>query len=63
MFDDLKSRPVDAEELALLYNIHSRDISGHLGRGYIILGTKTLIIIWRSCYISIRLIILRDRYF
>lgn len=43
IFSDLKSRPVDAEELTLLYNIHSKNISGHLGRGYIILGTKTFL--------------------
>lgn len=39
IFDDLKSRPVDAEELALLHNIHQFSISGHLGRGYSILST------------------------
>ncbi|RVE53445.1 hypothetical protein evm_002015, partial [Chilo suppressalis] len=39
LFDDLKSRPVDPEELALLHNIHSTNISGHLGRGFIILDT------------------------
>ncbi|XP_075983655.1 fatty acid synthase-like [Anticarsia gemmatalis] len=37
IFEDLKSRPIDEEELALLHNIHSTNVSGHLGRGYIIL--------------------------
>ncbi|KOB55720.1 Uncharacterized protein OBRU01_25873, partial [Operophtera brumata] len=37
IFDDLKSRPIDPEELALLHNIHANNIPGHLGRGYIIL--------------------------
>nr|XP_032526695.1 fatty acid synthase-like [Danaus plexippus plexippus] len=36
---DLKSRPVDPEQLALLYNIHQTRITGHLGRGYAILDT------------------------
>ncbi|CAD0204515.1 unnamed protein product [Chrysodeixis includens] len=36
---DLKMRPIDPEELALLHNIHSTNISGHLGRGFIILKT------------------------
>ncbi|XP_052738834.1 fatty acid synthase-like [Bicyclus anynana] len=34
---DLKSRPVDPEEIALLHNIHKTRISGHLGRGFILL--------------------------
>lgn len=38
MLAELKSRPIDAEELALLHNIHSVNISGHLGRGFAILG-------------------------
>lgn len=38
VIDDLKSRPIDPEELALLQNIHTAKISGHLGRGYVILG-------------------------
>ncbi|KOB56154.1 Uncharacterized protein OBRU01_24724, partial [Operophtera brumata] len=37
IFEDLKSRPIDPEELALLHNIHANNIPGHLGRGYIIL--------------------------
>ncbi|KAJ8711411.1 hypothetical protein PYW07_008653 [Mythimna separata] len=40
IFDNLKSRPIDAEEIALLHNIHGNNISGHLGRGYIILDTN-----------------------
>ncbi|KAL0818125.1 hypothetical protein ABMA28_008651 [Loxostege sticticalis] len=39
MLAELKSRPIDAEELALLHNIHSVNISGHLGRGFAILDT------------------------
>ncbi|XP_047999607.1 fatty acid synthase-like [Leguminivora glycinivorella] len=39
IINDLKSRPIDPEELALLHNIHSSRISGHVGRGYVILGT------------------------
>ncbi|KAI5631499.1 acyl transferase domain-containing protein [Phthorimaea operculella] len=37
--DDLKSRPVDHQELALLYNIHEEKNIGHLARGYVILDT------------------------
>ncbi|KAJ0172967.1 hypothetical protein K1T71_011143 [Dendrolimus kikuchii] len=40
IFDDLKSRPIDAEELALLHKIHEIRISGHMGRGFAILDTK-----------------------
>ncbi|KAJ8711407.1 hypothetical protein PYW07_008649 [Mythimna separata] len=40
IFDNLKSRPIDPEELALLHNIHQTSIPGHLGRGFIILGTN-----------------------
>ncbi|XP_073948505.1 fatty acid synthase-like [Choristoneura fumiferana] len=39
IISDLKSRPIDPEELALLHNIHSTKISGHLGRGFTILDT------------------------
>ncbi|CAG4933551.1 unnamed protein product [Colias eurytheme] len=39
ILEDLKSRPIDPEELALFHNIHQTRISGHLGRGYIILDT------------------------
>ncbi|XP_063628215.1 fatty acid synthase-like [Cydia splendana] len=35
----LKSKPIDAEELALIQNIHSSRINGHLGRGFTILDT------------------------
>lgn len=38
IINDLKSKPLDPEELALLRNIHNTKISGHLGRGYAILG-------------------------
>ncbi|XP_028159425.1 fatty acid synthase-like [Ostrinia furnacalis] len=40
ILDDLKSRPIDPEELALLHNIHEISISGHLGRGFTILDTN-----------------------
>ncbi|CAD0204513.1 unnamed protein product [Chrysodeixis includens] len=40
VLEELKSRPIDPEELALLHNIHSTNISGHLGRGFIILQTN-----------------------
>ncbi|XP_063548100.1 fatty acid synthase-like [Cydia strobilella] len=39
IINNLKSRPIDAEELALIQNIHSYKINGHLGRGFTILGT------------------------
>ncbi|KOB71689.1 Uncharacterized protein OBRU01_13331, partial [Operophtera brumata] len=38
--DELKSRPIDPEQLALLQNIHQTRITGHLGRGFAILDTK-----------------------
>ncbi|XP_026333120.1 fatty acid synthase-like [Hyposmocoma kahamanoa] len=38
ILNDLKSRSIDEEELALLRNIHQLSISGHLGRGYSILS-------------------------
>ncbi|CAK1541491.1 unnamed protein product [Leptosia nina] len=37
ILNDLKSRPIDPEELALLHNIHKNKISAHLGRGFTIL--------------------------
>ncbi|XP_026333200.1 fatty acid synthase-like [Hyposmocoma kahamanoa] len=40
IIDDLKSRSIDEEELALLRNIHQLSVSGHLGRGYSILSTN-----------------------
>ncbi|CAG5024465.1 unnamed protein product [Parnassius apollo] len=40
VLDDLKSRPIDPEELALLHNIHQSKISGHVGRGFTILDTN-----------------------
>ena len=42
IINDLKSRPIDPEELALLRNIHKTSIMGHLGRGYAVLGTVFL---------------------
>ncbi|XP_045486955.1 fatty acid synthase [Pieris rapae] len=40
IFNDLKSRPVDPEELALFRNIHKAPIAGHLGRGFLLLDTN-----------------------
>ncbi|XP_045770793.1 fatty acid synthase-like isoform X2 [Maniola jurtina] len=40
ILQDLKSRPIDAEEIALLHNIHKARIAGHLGRGFILLDTN-----------------------
>ncbi|XP_063387646.1 fatty acid synthase-like [Cydia fagiglandana] len=39
VIESLKSKPIDAEELALIQNIHSSRINGHLGRGFTILDT------------------------
>lgn len=36
ILDDLKGRTLDAEELALLRNIHKQRISKHLARGFAI---------------------------
>ncbi|XP_063988184.1 fatty acid synthase-like [Diachasmimorpha longicaudata] len=36
---DVESRPVDVEFIRLLHEIHTEDISGHLYRGYTVLGT------------------------
>ncbi|XP_038216643.1 fatty acid synthase-like [Zerene cesonia] len=40
ILEELKSHPIDPEELALLHNIHQSNISGHLGRGFIVLDTN-----------------------
>ncbi|XP_041972480.1 fatty acid synthase-like isoform X2 [Aricia agestis] len=40
IFNYLKSKPIDPEELALLNHFHEKKIGGHLGRGFIILDTK-----------------------
>ncbi|XP_063540957.1 fatty acid synthase-like isoform X1 [Cydia strobilella] len=54
IIDDLKSRSIDPEELALLHNIHSSRISGHVGRGFVILGTdkdnKTVCLCEKASY-------------
>ncbi|CAG4933479.1 unnamed protein product [Colias eurytheme] len=54
IIQDLKTRPVDPEEIALLHNIHQDRISGHMGRGYVILDTnennETIAIKERSDY-------------
>ncbi|XP_072934611.1 fatty acid synthase-like [Epargyreus clarus] len=39
IIDELKSNPLDPEQLALLQNIHAMNISSHMGRGYTILAT------------------------
>ncbi|KOB69710.1 Uncharacterized protein OBRU01_16429 [Operophtera brumata] len=39
-FGELKSRPIDPEQLALLQNIHETRITGHLGRGYAVLDMQ-----------------------
>ncbi|KAL0867562.1 hypothetical protein ABMA27_008331 [Loxostege sticticalis] len=41
ILDELKSHPIDPEQLALLHNIHHMNISGHLGRGFTILDTNS----------------------
>ncbi|KAL4711932.1 hypothetical protein ACJJTC_006101, partial [Scirpophaga incertulas] len=40
ILDNLKSRPIDPEELALLHNVHTLDIFGHLSRGFGIFETN-----------------------
>ncbi|KAJ0172970.1 hypothetical protein K1T71_011146 [Dendrolimus kikuchii] len=40
IFNDLKTRPIDAEEIALLHKIHEIKISGHMSRGFAILNAK-----------------------
>ncbi|KAG7303505.1 hypothetical protein JYU34_012029 [Plutella xylostella] len=40
IFNDLKSHPLDPEEIGLLHNIHEHSISGHLGRGFTILDNN-----------------------
>ncbi|CAH1641260.1 unnamed protein product [Spodoptera littoralis] len=40
ILENLKANPIDPEQLRLLHNIHSNNISGHLGRGFIILDTN-----------------------
>ncbi|KAJ8713073.1 hypothetical protein PYW08_008377 [Mythimna loreyi] len=37
---ELKNNPIDPEQLRLLHNIHQKNISGHLGRGFVILQTN-----------------------
>ncbi|KAJ8675796.1 hypothetical protein QAD02_011582 [Eretmocerus hayati] len=43
LLTDLEKKPVDAEYVGLLHDIHSEDIKGHLFRGYTLLepGTET----------------------
>ncbi|KAG7303508.1 hypothetical protein JYU34_012033 [Plutella xylostella] len=40
IMNELKSNPLDAEQIGLLHNIHEHSISGHLGRGFCILATN-----------------------
>ncbi|XP_072934748.1 fatty acid synthase-like [Epargyreus clarus] len=40
ILNDLKSRPIDPEELTLFHHLHETRISGHLGRGFIIIDTN-----------------------
>ncbi|CAH0402645.1 unnamed protein product [Chilo suppressalis] len=40
ILDDIKDRPLDPEEIALLHNIHKNRISKHLARGVGIYSTK-----------------------
>ncbi|XP_045454228.1 fatty acid synthase-like [Melitaea cinxia] len=40
IFENLKTRPIDPEELALFRNIHKTSIFGHMGRGYTVLDTN-----------------------
>ncbi|CAB3246476.1 unnamed protein product [Arctia plantaginis] len=40
ILEDLKSNPIDPEQLALLNNIHRTSVTGHLGRGFTILQTN-----------------------
>ncbi|XP_028028986.1 fatty acid synthase-like [Bombyx mandarina] len=37
IFESLKNRPVDAEQIALIHDIHDYEIAGHMCRGYILL--------------------------
>ena len=39
-FNQLNSRPVDVEYVALYHNVYSEDINGHLYRGYTILPSE-----------------------
>ncbi|XP_047538456.1 fatty acid synthase-like [Vanessa atalanta] len=40
ILEDLLTRPIDPEELALLHNIHEKRLTAHLGRGFTILATN-----------------------
>ncbi|XP_041972222.1 fatty acid synthase-like [Aricia agestis] len=40
IFNNLKSRPIDPEELALLHYFFEKNVPGHLGRGFLILDSK-----------------------
>lgn len=38
IFDDVKSHPIDPEEMALFHNIHKTQVMKHLARGFTILS-------------------------
>ncbi|KAG6451291.1 hypothetical protein O3G_MSEX007050 [Manduca sexta] len=38
--DYLKNKPIDPEEIALLHNFYSYDVSNHTARGYVVLNTN-----------------------
>ncbi|XP_075977388.1 fatty acid synthase-like [Anticarsia gemmatalis] len=40
IFDSLKSKPVDAEQIALINDFFASNISGHTSRGYVILDSN-----------------------
>ena len=40
ILDDLESRTVDVELIRLLHGIHNEDVTGHVVRGYSLLGKK-----------------------
>lgn len=56
IIEELESHPIDPEEIALIHNIYSKNISGHLGRGYFILDTdennKTLKLVEKTEYFN-----------
>lgn len=38
IFEEIKSHPIDPEEVALFHNIHKTRVSKHLARGFTILS-------------------------
>nr|XP_003703606.1 PREDICTED: fatty acid synthase [Megachile rotundata] len=41
LFDYIESIPVDVEYIRLLHEVYAKNISGHLSRGYTVVGSKT----------------------